>query len=63
MTQIAIQVGCSPSHLSDIFSGRRRVTPKMAPKLARALNLPPAKVQDSITAWAAQAAFAQRRTR
>ena len=61
LTLIATQVGCSPSHLSDILSGRRRVTPKMAPKLAKALNLPEARVADTLAAWAAQAAFAERR--
>lgn len=61
LSQIALQVGCSASHLSDILSGRRRVTPKMASKLAKALNLPEARVADTVASWAAQAAFAERR--
>lgn len=60
MTGIAKRVGCSPSHLSDMLHGRRRVTEKMAPKLAQALGLPLARVQDTITAWAAQVAWTAR---
>jgi hypothetical protein len=33
----------------------------MKPKLAAALALPPEKVIDTIAAWAAQVAFAERR--
>lgn len=61
MARIAIQIGCSASHLSDILSGRRRVTPEMAPKLAVALNVPLSRVADTVASWAAQAAFAERR--
>jgi transcriptional regulator with XRE-family HTH domain len=61
MASIARAVGCSPSHLSDILRGRRRVTPKLAPRLARALNLPVERVVDTIAAWAAQTEFAETR--
>ena len=63
MALLASKLGCSAGHLSDILSGRRRVTPKMAPKLAQALNLPLVRVADTIASWAAQAAFVNRRVR
>lgn len=60
---VADQVGCSPSHLSDLLSGRRRVTPKMLPKLARALGVPELRLAATLESWAAQASFVARRVR
>lgn len=61
LASIALRVGCSPQHLSDILRGRRRITPKLAPRLAQALNLPQARIVETIASWAAQAEFTERR--
>ena len=63
MASIAKRVGCSPSHLSDVLRGRRRLTEAMAIKLAPALGVPEAKLVDTVAAWAAQVAFTERRRR
>lgn len=60
MAQIAIRIGCSPSHLSDVLRGRRRLTEGMAKKLAPALGVPEARVADTVQAWAAQTAFTEK---
>lgn len=61
MASIAKRIGCSPSHLSDVLRGRRRLTEAMAVKLAPALGLPVARVADTVAAWAAQVAFSEAR--
>ena len=61
MALIAKRIGCSPSHLSDVLRGRRRLTEAMAVKLAPALGIPQARVVDTVQAWAAQTAFSERR--
>lgn len=61
MAQIAKRVGCSPSHLSDVLRGRRRLTEALAHKLAPELGIPEVKLSDTLASWAAQTAFAERR--
>lgn len=61
MTLIAKRIGCSPSHLSDVLRGRRRLTEALALKLAPALGIPVARMADTVAAWAAQTAFSEAR--
>lgn len=61
MAQIAHRVGCSPSHLSDVLRGRRRLTEALARKLAPELGIPEIKLADTVAAWAAQVAFTESR--
>lgn len=57
MTQIARRIGCSPSHLSDVLHGRRRLTKPLAEKLAPVLGIPEARLADTVAAWAVQTTF------
>lgn len=60
MTSIAKRIGCSPSHLSDVLRGRRRLTEALAKRLAPALGIPEAKLTATIQGWAAQTAFTKK---